>query len=443
MEITINDVGKYRKTVKMFAPAEEIQQEYKKKLQELQANIHLKGFRPGKVPFSYLESKYGKNVLEEMQYTFLQKALQSAMQEKKFRPLGEPRFQLGSFEIKKDQEFKLEFTLDIQPEFEVPDYKSLQVIKANTDATPEDMDMMIEELRTRRGEMVSVENAVSQENDLLIGDLEIKSENEVLLSQKNAKIYAKDTSVKNIPLEKALLIGRKQGDVCQTNVVLPQEFEVEKGRGKNAEFVFQVSEVKRLQLPAFNDAFVKEMGFETLEACKKALEEQIKHEKTNYSDQQTEHFLLHQLIEETKMELPEEFIKEKIEAMKTRQKASSEAKEEPKEEPKEESEEEKKKKEEDLRNKIIWELKEYLIMEKIAEKEKIEVTEDEVDDFIQAIASLYKKWPTEIKKQYEESGRIEELRYSAKIAKVLQFLKENATVVDADSKEKKNIVCEH
>lgn len=361
-------------------------------------------------------------------------SLKTAITDNKLKPLADPKIQMGSLKIAKGQDYKVEFTLDLQPEFEVPAYEKLQWIQENNAVTEEDLSLSLEEIRERRGEFVLAENAVSQKRDMLIGDLEIKAESEVLFSQKNTNIFVLDTRVKGIPVEKAFLLNHKVGDVLKKNLVLPETYEAEKDRGKNVELSFSIAEIKRLQLPAMDDNFAKEVGCENLEALKKNLQNQIKHEKEHQSEEKSLHLLLHQLIEETKLELSEEFIKDKIVEMQARQKRDPQ---------KQETEEEKAKKEAELKQSIIWELKEYLIISKIAEKENIEVTEDEVDDYIKAIAHIYRKWPTEIKKEYEENGYIEEIRYKAKVSKVLEFLKKNAKVVNSSDSDKKIIACNH
>lgn len=435
MEIKVNDVGQCRKSIKITVPAEEIQKEYTEKVKSLQSESYIKGFRAGRTPLNIIEKKFGKSILDEMKYTYISKAFQTAMTENKLKPFGEPKLTQPEFTLEKEKAFEFEFVLDVQPEFTLPEYKNLEATKQSSEVTEEDIQTTLEDLRKRYAELVLVEDGVAQKDDVVFGNATIKIGDTEVWNKTNLMLSVTDTNLMGIPFTADFLLNHKVGEVLTKKVTLPNDFKTEEHRGKEADFSMTLVEIKRVKLPEINDQLAAEIGFKDLTGVKEFLKMQIAVEKESANNYMIEHDLLHRLLETVKIELPEAFIEEKVKESKQRIDEERKAKGEKLPEKEEEIKEDEK----TIRERIIADLKEYLLLDRIAEQEKIEVNEDEVDQHIKAIASRYHKWPTEVKQDYEKSGVLDELRYETKTRKVLKFLRENAKI----SEEKKIIVATH
>ena len=425
MEIIINDAGNSRKEVKITIPADEVKKEYDDKINELKSKSHLKGFRPGKVPANVLEKKFGKNVLQELKPHFFNKAIEAAVNDHNLKPISSPHVDIEKITIEKDKPFIFEFLIETQPEFDLPEYKGLEVKKPGIRVSNKDMDTELGKLQREKAELVPVDNTETQEGDHLVCNVNLEVGNELIWGKENFKIEVCDTEVMGIIIGKKLLSGRKVGEVCQKKVSLPSDFKLTEYQGKNGEISFKIEDIKRLELPELDDAFACEAGFKDLPDMKTKIREQIKLAKEAKLNQNIEDEILKLLLQKTTINMPQEFVKDRVEKNKEEiRKQQEQDNKSP-----EQIEAHLKKQEPKIREQIEKHLREYLLIEKIAEQEKITVSDEDVEQEINVAASQYQKWPSEIKKEYEQRGLMEELKYQLKIRKVLAFIRENATVV--------------
>ena len=225
-----------------------------------------------------------------------------------------------------------------------------------------------------------------------------------------------------IPVGKQVLLGHKTGDVCEFETIFPDNFHMQEHRARPGSIRFSVKEVKRVKLPELDDEFARELGFKDLADLKEKAKEMIKANKEREAEAHLESEICKKIIEMTPLQLPDGLLDEKMEIARENfrqqlKKANF---------PAEKIEDHVKEQEEKLKEQVEFQLKEYLIVGKIAQQEKLGMTDEEIEEYHREIAIQQQKWPTETKKEYEESGMVEEVKYQVKMHKVLHFLLENA-----------------
>ncbi len=425
MDIAINDVGQLRKSLKVVVSTKEISEKYQEKYQYIQENIRVKGFRPGHIPANVIARKYGDAISNEVKAEILQEALSSIEEKNALKIMGEPQFKEEK-PFKLDSDWSFEFTIDIQPQFELPTYKQMEVKKTEVQISEEEITSRIDTIRRSKGTLIVVENEATQEEDHLVCDLCITIGDAKIYEKANYNIEVKNTEVFGLSIGKDLLIGKKVGETVEATLPIPETYEVAEHRGKDAKFTCKVLEIKRMKLADLNDGFAKEIGCENVEDLKNKLREQMKIEKEMHVEMQVEDELLEKLLKDLKVTLPEEFIKDRLEH------AKKDFFHHQKEHEKKEDSviEEEWKKEEEKAN-IQWRerITEYFLINRISEIENVEVTEQDLEEHFRQVAWQFRRWPNEIRSQYEKMGMMDEVKYDIKKRKVMVILRENAKYV--------------
>lgn len=427
MDITISEAGPSQKNVKIVIPAEEIQKVYKEKIDEIRNSNIFKGFRSGHVPFSLVEKKFGKGILDEIKYAFLWQGYQELTNKHKLQFLREPKLEVEKLEVQKDRACTFEFKVEIFPEFTLPEWKGLEVKRTVTQVSDEEIEKTLTIFRRIQGEWSVVKDGISQEGDQIIGTLSLKAGEKTVLQRENMNFEAGTTTLAGIHLDKNYLIGRKPGDVCSQTVTIPATWKVDKEfLEKEALLTITILEVKRINLPPMDDAFAQQHECKDLAELKNKLRQDMQAHKEEEATAAMEDKLLEQLVKQIQIVAPEEWVKDRCEAVNKEIRENMQKRGEQEDKIKEYLE----KHAQENKEEVLTHLKEYLLIERIAQQENIEVKEDEIEDHIKHMAQHENKWPTEIRSEYEKEGRLEELRYRVKMSKVLSLLHAQAKIVD-------------
>jgi trigger factor len=425
MEITITEAGPSKKNVKIVIAVEEIQNKYQEKIVEIRDNYPIKGFRAGKVPNHLIEKKFGKNIIEELKIGFIWDGYRQLLDEHKLELLRDPEIKPESILLQRNQPCTIEFTVEVFPEFKLPEYKGVEVQKPEASVAEKDVEMALEGVRKMRAELIVTENAVSAENDLLICDANLKVGEKLVWGNQNMSLEVEDSQLMGIAIPKSLFAGHKEKDVVLHKVTLPADFHIAEHANQQGEFSFVISEIKKIKLPELNDEFAKLIGAENLETLKKNILQNILTQREAQLDYMVERQIVEKLMAQVNIVVPENFIAERLKQAyeETRHHLLHEGK----------SEEEIKayleKEATHIQEEVIQDIKESLLLEKIARLEKIEVNEEDMDAYISAVAHQRGKWPNELRAEYEKKGMMEEVKYKVKTHKVLFMLQENAKVV--------------
>jgi trigger factor len=425
-EVKIEEIGPCKKRLKIQVPKEELQETLEETYADLVQSAVLPGFRRGRVPRKLLEKRFGDDVKEDVKQKVMAKTVRETLEKNQLSPVGEASYENVEFDVEKALSFDV--TFEVLPTFEVPNYKGLKLNRKSAEPTDEDIYNAIQQLRQRAGVLTTMENTPAEKGDLVICDYEVRVGDQVAASATNAEIAADGMNVVGISPEPVaeLLVGAKAEEKRSGKAILTEQFSREDLRGKEADVQFTVKEVKRLIMPDVNEEFAKKNGFDSLAEMKEFLQERVKTRKDEWVKADLERQACDELLTVTNFELPLDLVEHQTEENLLRRQARLMLRGIPPEQINREMNALRDASQEEA----IRSFKVYLILEKIAEKEKIFATEDDVEERIVQTAMARKITPAQMKQRLEAERTMSALRSEIRHQKVLDFLVANGQIVD-------------
>jgi trigger factor len=434
-EILVEDTGPCEKKVSVEVPAEVVDEEIEKNLENVKTTMPMRGFRKGRIPKNLLVRRVGKRVREEVRANLVGRALKKALRGEEIKPIAYPEIDEESLSVEDGKPFTFSFTVDVRPEVKIDNYVGLAVEKPAVSVVKKDIDQEVENLRMRFATLEPVEKGKIKRGDHLIVTMEYSLEGRPIRKQENLSMplpKEKDADIYNVAPWLGELVGKKPGDTVETDYKFPDDFPHKKARGKGGTLRVSVEELKRARLPELDEELFGPLGVENLEALRTKIEEQLTEVRENQAKAEVEKALLDQLLGTVPIELPGRVIEKSLES----QLHKAELRMRQLKVPEEEIPERLDKMKEERREEMVREFKAHFITEEIARKEKIYVTEEEVGARVELIAYNYGKWPQQVEQELEEKGQMDELRTTLKEEKVLSFLREKAKITEKKSPAK-------
>lgn len=259
MQVSVETTSGLERLMTVSVPAERIDQDVNKRIQQTARTARIDGFRPGKVPAKVVKQRYGKGIREEVLGQVVQESFYQALQQEDINPAGAP-----AIEFTKDAEGEnLEYTakFEVYPEITLADFSAVEVEKKQSDVKDADLDQMIETLRKQQADWAEVEREAA-EGDRVRIDFEGFIDGEAFDGGKGEGMDLVLGSNTMIPGFETGLVGAKAGADVELNVTFPESYQAENLRGKDAVFKVKVQSVSE-QVPAeMNEAFFEKFGLE-------------------------------------------------------------------------------------------------------------------------------------------------------------------------------------
>ena len=294
-------------------PVEDIKEGLDKAFKRVQKNITVPGFRKGKVPRQVFNNVYGESALyEEALNSTLPKAYESAVKEAELDVVTQPEIDVKSME--KGQPWVLTAKVTLKPEVKLGEYKNLEVEKQDKTVTDEDVKNEIESKRKSLAELVVKEDA-AESGDTVVIDFEGFVGDEAFEGGKGENHSLELGSNSFIPGFEEQLVGVKPGDEKEVVVTFPEEYHAEDLAGKEATFKVKVHEVKALQLPELDDEFAKDAddSVETLAELENKIRVDLTESKEAAAKEIVEDLAIRKAVENAEIvELPYEMVHEEI-----------------------------------------------------------------------------------------------------------------------------------
>jgi trigger factor len=284
-------------------------------------------------------------------------------------------------------------------------------------------------LRLRRGGFRKVEDRPAAEDDVPICHVAAIHNGEEVWRETElpADLSLGSIGGMAVPGLKDALTGAKIGESKALKVTLPAEFAVEEHRGKEVDLEVTVDEIRHFEAPAATDEWAKSLGFEGMKDLREELHGEIRREREHEADDIVQERIAEQLLQLTDFEVPAGLVERLVASTKERQRLAMLYRGVPREEIDKAIEEREKR----TRDSSVQSCKLYFILRKIAEQEKIFVTEEELQHRVQAIALNYQRKPKEVQAELEAEGRLSSLRQEMREEKARDFLLQHATVNQA------------
>ncbi len=273
------------------------------------------GFRNGKVPRGIVEKVYGEGVLyESVIEDTVDDTYRKAVEENNLEVVSKPEMDVK--QIGKDKDFIYTVSLYVKPEATVSKYKGLEIEKVDSKVTKKDVDEELEVMRNKNANIVSVDNRDLKENDISTIDFEGFVDGVAFEGGKGENFELTIGSGQFIPGFEDQLIGMKIGEEREIQVTFPTEYHAENLAGKPATFKVKLISIKEKVLPELDDEFAKDVSeFETLEDYKKDLKEKVKERKEHQATHERESKAIEKLVENVVVDIPSAMIDSEVEQM--------------------------------------------------------------------------------------------------------------------------------
>lgn len=347
------------------------------------------GFRNGMVPRAVVEKTYGEGVLYEFVIeNTVDEAYKTAVIENELEIVSRPELDIK--QIGKDKDFIFVVNVCVKPEAKVSDYKGIEVKKASTRVTKKDVDEELEKIREKNARIVTVEDRELKNGDISVIDFEGFVDGVAFEGGKGENFELTIGSGQFIPGFEDQMVGMKIDEERDVNVKFPEQYHAENLAGKDATFKVKLHEIKEKVLPKLDDEFAKDVSeFDTLEDYKKDLNKKIKERKESQAKAEKEQEAIEKFIEKVEVVIPEGMIDEEVEKMVEEMNANLSyqglnidqylqymglALEDYKKE---------------MRGQAEKRIKLNLGLEAIANQEKIEVSDEEIDAKIKELSAQY------------------------------------------------------
>ena len=257
MQVSVENTSALERRMTIGVPAERIEAEVNKRLQQTARNAKIPGFRPGKVPMSVIRQRYEADARQEALGNVIQTSFYEAVVEQKLNPAGAPAVEPKVFEKGKDLEYIA--TFEVFPEFEVGAFDTIEVERLSAEVADSDLDNMLEVLRKQNVRYEQADRAAQNEDQLNI-DFVGKVEGEAFAGGSATGTQLVLGSGRMIPGFEDALVGAKAGEEKVLNLTFPEDYQNLELAGKAAEFTVTVNSVSEAKLPELNEAFFGQFG---------------------------------------------------------------------------------------------------------------------------------------------------------------------------------------
>lgn len=425
MQVTVNEVGGLTKKLKIVLSQEEVSKELDAGFRKIKNEARVKGFRRGKVPRHILEQTYGQQVRAEVAEKLVQATYFDAVEKQKLDVVAHPEIKTPVFE--EDGSFSYEAEVDTRPQFELENYKGLEIEKELVAVTEEEINSEIEKLRKEMAPLRSVEGRSVQEGDIVIVDFDGFHEGEQIKQVHGQNVNVDVGTGRHGQEFENKLIGMKKGDDSSVEVDFTPDSPNPVLAGKKVEFRIKVNDIKERILPVLDDEFAKDVGdeFASLEALKSHIREKLQAEKEQAQEGDISDRVMAKLIEVNQFDVPSrlvqyeinEYIKQTEDTLK-RGGLSLEAAGINRAEA-----------EERYRETAVKRVRGDFILKKIAELEEIKVLDEDIDKGFGRIAQQYNMTVPEVKGYFKSRDDMLPFINELLNEKILRFLRAEAKYV--------------
>lgn len=388
---------------------------------------NIPGFRKGKAPRIVIETQYGKGIFYNDAIEILfPEVYPEAIKELDIDPIDNPDLDIE--EISKDNGLVMVLNVEVKPEFELGNYKGIEIAKVENTVSDENVEAKLQEMVEKNARLVSVEDKALEDGDTAIIDFE-GFENGVAFDGGKGENYNLVIGSNTfIPGFEEQLVGKKAGEEVEVNVTFPEEYHSQDLAGKPVVFNVKINDVKVKELSALDDEFAKDTSeFDTLDELKADVRAKLEEEAKNRADAETRNSVVEKVAENTEIEIPEVMIQHQIDNMLNELNyqlqyqgfglqqlldMTGRTMEELREERKEDA------------KKLV---KSSLVLEAITKAEGIEATEEEFKAELEKMASAYNMEIEKIEASLRDVDK-EDIKGQIKIRKTIDLLVENATI---------------
>ncbi len=440
--IRVEDAGPATKKVFIEVPKDTVTAKIAEQYKELRQGAAIPGFRKGRAPQKLIEKKFSTDVKEQVRRTLISDSYEAAVEQNKLQVIGEPEFENPEqITLDEDQAMSFSFSIEVQPDIELPELKGIKVRKPRITITEDHISQAMQNLREQQGTIVPVEGRGVQARDTITADVHVKLEGSEVAHQHDTQIAVRPGRILGLDIRDfdEQLAGANAGETRTIVVKVPDTYPTEAIRGKDVQIEVTVKDIKKLEPVELNQAFLDSLGFSNEQELRDALREQMderirfdiqsamRRQVTDHlmgsvnvqipsklSDRQAERVVNRRAVNMLMRGVPQERIAANIEQI--RAGAGEEA---------------------------ARELKSFFILQKVAEKYDVDISEAELNGRIAMIALQQGRRPEKLRQELErDQATLTNLYVTIREEKALDKVLEEAEIeeVEPTAEQQKAVV---
>ena len=425
MSLQVEKMEKNMAKLTIEVAAEDLEKAMQNAYQKAKGRISIPGFRKGKAPRKMIEQMYGKGVfLEDAVNALIPEHYSKALAECELEIVSQPTIDITQAEPGKAFIFTAEVA--VKPEVTLGEYKGVEVPKSETEVTDEDVEAELKKEQEKNSRTVTVEDRGAENGDITTIDFEGFVDGEAFEGGKGTDYPLTLGSGSFIPGFEDQLVGAKAGDHVEVKVTFPEEYQAKELAGKEAVFQCDVKKVEAKELPELDDDFAQDASeFDTLAEYKEDIKKNLTEKKEKEARAAKENAAVDKAIENAEMEIPDAMV-----ATQTRQMLDDFARRMQSQGLTMEQYFQftgmtAEKMQEEMKPQALKRIQTRLVLEKIAEVENIQPTQEEVDEEISKMAEAYKMEADKIKELLGDR-ELEQMKKDMAVQKAVTLVADEA-----------------
>ncbi len=426
--VDVRDIGPCKKHVRVKVPEADIKYIRNFVLDTMKGNAAVPGFRPGKAPKEIVAKKFARELADEIKQKVLIGSLEQLSIETQIEPINEPDMDVENLTIPDSGDFEYEFTVEVRPSFELPDYGKLKIKRPVREVADADVDEAQQRFLEQYAEHVPTDAAIEPLDFVkLTASFSHQGQplrdSELLAVRVRATLRFEDAEIGDFD---KLLAGAKVGDSRETTVSISREAENIGMRGEKVQIAFQVLEVNKVKLPELNRALFQRVGVETLDELRIEIEQSLQRQTQYDQRQAVRRQVIDKITESASWELPEDLVLKQIENAMYREVLEMEQAGY--------TSQQIKVRENELRQRQVsitrQAMKEHFILDKVATQENIEVTSYDIETELAYMAISRGENPRRLQARLKKTGVIENLEAQIRERKAVDVILSKAEFED-------------
>lgn len=426
--IAVEDISTTKKRLKIEIPNDIVEKEFKESLDNVRKRARIPGFRPGKAPESLIEKRFGDDIKADILDRLVPKYYSEALKEAALVPVTLPKFE-SALQIKRNEPLSFALTVEVRPNVGDLSYRGLKVKDIPVEVEDREVEETIKGLQEERAMFEAVEREIKADDVIVIDyvKLDPKGEKELSSAKDQVMNLGNNLAPKGILDE---ITGKKKGDTVEITLPSSEGEEETEGPEKGNRLRITIKEVKEKKLPAIDDEFAKDFGKENIESLKEKVKEGILGAKKERSAGQQKEKLLEGLVGAYHFDVPDSLLERELETLVVNEKhknppkgltggkdadAASQADDSALDA--------------ELRPKAVNNVKAAILLDMIAEKEGITVTEEEMKTRIAILARHLQTTPERVINLFvTKDGSLDNLRRTIRDEKVMDLVLSKAEI---------------
>jgi trigger factor len=406
-------------SLEITVPLAEVEKETERAIAEIASKARLPGFRPGKAPVSVVKTRFASDIRQEVLEKLVPRHFNAAVAKENLQVVGRPDVTDVHFHAGEPLRFKAEF--EVAPNFELGEYRGLAVTYSEPEVTEADIAARMDQIREQKAEYVNEEPRPLADRDYAVVSLESLSGVDEKVSQDDLMLKIGDEATFK-PFSENLR-GASPEETREFEVTYPEDYDRKNLAGRTVRFRASIKAVRRKELPELNDEFAKDLGdFQTLEELKTEVRKGILREREHRAQEAARRQLLDSLVDAHDFPVPDAFVDRQIEInveneLRPLIARGMDAKD---------LKLDWTKLRERYKDRATRDVKASLLLDKIAEREAIGATQEEIDREVQRIARQAKEAVAMTRARLQKDGSIGRLAGNIRTDKTLGFLFEQS-----------------